>query len=183
MVEIAMKIASRRAVWGSVLSLLMLLGVAGCYTSKPKLPSNAKSIALPVFGNKTYHDDYTRRLEVEVSESVRKAFLENGMLKVLGREEADLILEGDVIRMDRVTLRADKFGDPENVQLLIKVRISLYDVKEAKYVFRDVILNNSTDHTESGVYNMNRGENEVLGRTKALEDVGRNIARRVLDLW
>lgn len=183
MVEIAMKTPASRVLWASVLSLLMVLGATGCYTSKPKLPSNAKSIALPVFGNKTYHDDYTRRLEVEVSEAARKAFLENGMLKVKGREEADLILEGDVLKLDRVILRTDKFGDPENVQLLIKVRISLYDTKEAKYVFRDLILNNSTERTESGVYNMNRGENETLGRTRAVEDLGRNIANRVLDLW
>ena len=164
--------------------LFVVAGLAsGCYTSKPLMPSNAKSIALPVFGNKTYHDDYTRHLEVDVTDSARKAFLENGMLKILGREEADLIMEGDVIKTGRSILRSDKFGDPQNVQFIITARISLYDVKAAKYVFKDMVINNSTERTESGVYNMNRGENEDLGRTKAIEDLGRNIAHRVLDLW
>ena len=177
---------SQNRFWGKsqcvALVLLGCIALAGCYTTRNRLPSNAKSIAIPVFGNKTYHEDYTRALETELSESVRSAFLENGMLKVTGREDADLIVEGDVLRIARSILRTDRLGDPNNVQYTITARISLYDVKQAKYILRDGVYTN-TEKTESGVYNLNRGENEDLGRKNAVQDLGRIISRHVLDLW
>ena len=171
----------RLAVAGGV--LLPALLVSGCYSSHTRMPERLQTIALPLFGNKTYLEDYTRKLEVEVTESARKSFLQQGRLKLAGRETADLILEGDVLRYERVTLRGDRFSDPVEVQLRILVRISLYDVKEAKYLIRNQTLSNDTGRPSSGTYDLRRGESEAVGQQRALEDLGRNIAQQVLDRW
>ena len=167
-----------------ILALPLLIALSGCsYSSRNALPKHLKSVAVPVFHNKTYIDDYTRKIEVEVTEAVRNAFLQAGELKLAGREDADLILEGEVTRLEREILRTDRFGDPAEVRLTVRARISIYDVKEAKYLLKDQLVTNTEKKNESGVYNLRRGEYETLGREKAVEDLGRTIARRVTERW
>jgi len=161
-----------------------LLFAGGCtYSTKNALPPRMKTIAVPMFANKTYVGEYTRKLEVELTEAVRNAFIQAGELKIAGREDADLILEGEVTKLDREVLRNDRFGDPAEVRLTIRARISLYDVKEARHLFKNQLVTNAEKKEESGVYNLRRGESESLGRQKALEDIGRVIARRVTERW
>ena len=167
-----------------ITAFIFLLALSGCaYTSRNALPPHFKRIAVPVFANKTYIDDYTRKLEVEVADSVRNAFMQAGELKITRREEADLILEGEVTKLEREMLRTDRFGDPAEVRLTIRTRISLYDVKEAKYLLKNELVTNTEKKVDSGVYNLRRGEYESLARQKAVEDIGRTIARRVTERW
>ena len=167
-----------------VMASILALSLQGCaYTSRNALPPHFKRIAVPVFTNKTYIDDYTRKLEVEVTDSTRNAFIQAGELKITRREEADLILEGEVTKLDREMLRTDRFGDPAEVRLTIRARISIYDVKEAKYLLRNELISNTEKKNESGVYNLRRGEDEGFARQKAVEDIGRTIARRVTERW
>ncbi|MCY3020614.1 MAG: LptE family protein [Planctomycetota bacterium] len=167
-----------------VLFVLFVVDTGGCsYATRNALPPRIKSIAVPVFANKTYIGEYTRKLEVEVTEAVRNAFIQAGELKLAGREDADLILEGSVTKLDREILRNDRFGDPAEVRLTVRARMSVYDVKEAKYLLKDQLVTNAEKKEESGVYNLRRGESEAIGRQKAIEDLGRMIARRVTERW
>jgi hypothetical protein len=172
-----------RAVFCALLLLTFAL-VQGCsYSTRNSLPRHIKSVAVPVFVNKTYVGEYTRKLEVEVTESVRNAFIQTGELKIAGREDADLILEGTVTRLEREVLRTDRYGEPAEVRMVVHARISVYDVKEAKYLLKDQLVTNSEKHSESGVYNLRRGESEALGQKQAIEDLGRTIARRIVERW
>jgi hypothetical protein len=158
--------------------------LSGCaYTTKNGLAPHLKSVAVPVFNNKTYVQDYTRKLEVEVTDGIRKAFVQEGELKLAGREDADLICEGDVEKLDREVLRTDRYGDPAEIRIVIRARFSLYDVKEAKYLLKNQLVTNGDRASESGVYNLRRGESEDLARAKAVEDLGRVVARRVVEKW
>jgi len=165
------------------MALLVLAGASGCYSTRNALPKHIKTVAVPVFQNKTYIEDYTRKIEVEVTESVRNAFVQAGELKLANREDADLILEGEVTKMEREILRVDRYGDPAEVRLTIRARISIYDVKEARYWVKNQLVTNAEKKSESGVYSLRRGEYEQLGREKGVEDLGRNIARRVTERW
>jgi hypothetical protein len=162
---------------------LALLALPACYSSRTRMPERFQTIAVPMMANRTYLDDYTRKLEVEVTEAVRKVFLQNGRLQLAGRESANLILEGDVVRLRRQTIRHDRYGDPAEVQLEIQARISLYDVKEARYILRNLSVTNDQQRTSAGTYDLRRGESEALGRERAVESLARNVARQVLDRW
>jgi hypothetical protein len=183
--------SGRRATQGSaalrrfVVTLLLagLVALPACYTSKTRMPENLKTIAVPIFANKTYMDDYTRKLEVEVTDAVRTALLQQGRLQLAGREGADLVLEGDVLKVERMTLRTDRYADPAEMQYRILTSVSLYNVRDAKYVFRNLTVASDTRRPSSGVYDMRRGESEDMGKKKAIEGVGRNIAQYVLDHW
>jgi hypothetical protein len=164
--------------------LCVCLVTAGCsYTTRNALPAHVHTIAVPVFRNTTYVRDYTRKLEVELTEATRQAFIQAGELKLAGREDADLILEGDVTGLDREVLRSDRFGEAAEIRLIVRARISVYDVKEAKYLVKNLLVANTDRKSESGVYNIRRGEYENLGRSKAIEDLGRIIARHVTEYW
>lgn len=162
-------------------AVLSLLTAPGCYSSRTRLPGYAKSIAVPVFANKTYIDEYTRKLEVEITESTRKALLVNGKLAVQGRESADLIMEGSINKYDRRILRADRYGEPAEVQIVIQATISVYDVKSAKYLVQGVVVTNDQEKTGYGSYNLRRGEDEALARKQAIEEIGRVISHKALD--
>jgi hypothetical protein len=118
-----------------------------------------------------------------VTEAVRNTFLQNGELAVVGRETADLILEGEITQVDRETLRSDRFGEAAEIKLTIKARISVYDVKEAKYLIQNQLVTNNDKKSESGVYNLRRGEFENLGKHNAIDELGRVIAHAITERW
>lgn len=168
----------------AVVVLAVLLTLTGCaYTTRNALPQHIRSIAIPVFKNKTYVNDYSRKIEVEVTESTRNAFIQNGELALAGRETADLILEGEVTHIDRETLRSDRYGEAAEVKLIIKARISVYDVKEAKYLIQNQIVTNNDKKAENGVYNIRRGEYEGLGKANATDELGKVIAHAITERW
>ena len=168
----------------TALCLTLAVIISGCaYTTKNGLAPHLKSIAVPVFNNKTYVEEYTRKLEVEVTDATRKVFVQSGELKLAGREDADLILEAEVEKLDREVLRTDRYGDPAEIKIVIRCRMSLYDVKEAKYLLKNLLVTNGDRASESGVYNLRRGETEDMARQKAVDDMGRVIAHRVVEKW
>src|SRR6185295_2540822 len=140
---------------GLALSFVVLLGSCA-YTTKNALPAHVHSIAVPVFKNKTHVTDYNRKVEVDVTEAVRNTFLMNCEWSVVGKEQADLIVEGESTQVDRETLRSDRFGEAAEIRLTIKARISVYDVKEAKYLLQNHLVTNNDKKSESGVYNLRR---------------------------
>lgn len=173
--------ALRGPAW--VLAVCALVGATGCYSSKTRMPESLQTIAVPVFANKTYMEEYTRKLEVDVTDAVRTEFLQQTRLKLAGREGADLVLEGDILRVERVPMRFNRYGDPAEMQYRVVATISLYNVRDAKYVFKNVTIASDTRRNSSGTYDLRRGENEDMAKTKATQDLGRNIAQYVLDTW
>ncbi len=163
------------------LTLAVLTSCA--YSTKHALPPHMKTIAIPVFKNKTFVTDYNRQVEVDVTEAARNAFIQNGELTVVGRETADLILEGEITKVERNVLRSDRFGEAAEVRYLIKARISVYDVKEAKYLIQNELVSNTEKKVENGVYNIRRGENENLGKNNATDELGKVIAHAITERW
>jgi outer membrane lipopolysaccharide assembly protein LptE/RlpB len=173
-----------KAVSVYALAALLIAALAGCaYTTRNALPAHIHSIAVPVFKNKTYITDYTRKVEVDVTEAVRNAFIQNGELAVVGRESADLILEGEISHVEREVLRSDRYGEAAEIKLMVKARISVYDVKEAKYLIQNQLISNNEKKAESGVYNLRRGEFENAGKHDAIAELGRAIAHAITERW
>ncbi|MEI6233906.1 MAG: LptE family protein [Planctomycetota bacterium] len=169
---------------GVCVAVMLAVSLSGCaYSTKNALPPHLKTIAIPVFKNKTFVTDYSRKVEVDVTEAARQAFLQNGELTVVGRETADLILEGEVTNVDRNVLRSDRFGEAAEVRLVIRARISVYDVKEAKYLIQNQLVTSNDKKSENGVYNIRRGEFENMGKQNAVDELGRLIAHAITERW
>ena len=104
--------------WMAGLACVALVLAAGCaYTTRHALPAHIHSIAIPEFKNKTFSQDYSRHIEVEVTESTRNAFIQTGELALASRESADLILEGEVTYVDREVLRQDRLRRAAKIEI------------------------------------------------------------------
>ncbi len=162
----------------------ILSAASGCaYSTRNGLPPHIKTVAVPMFENRTHLRSFALGIEREVTAAVRDAFLSGGGLRLAGREDADAILEGKVLGILRTVAREDKYGTPIHARLLIEASISLYDVREGRYVFRDVKVDNRMFRPESGAYNLRFGESEDMARREAAREIGMVIADRVLEEW
>jgi hypothetical protein len=161
-----------------------IVSECGCaYRMRGSLPPHIKTVAIPMFENRTHLKTFVLGIERDVTSAVRNAFLTGSELRVAGREDADAILEGRILSVSRDVLREDLYGTPIHARLLIEASISLYDVKEGRYLFRDVKVDNREYRPESGAYNLRFGESEEMARREAAGELGRAIARRVVEMW
>ena len=70
---------------------LLAVGLAGCgYSFRGTLPDHIRTVAVPVFTNKTAEPAVATFL----TSAVVEAFSSNGRLRVVRPEEADAILDG-----------------------------------------------------------------------------------------
>src|SRR5437773_3569504 len=101
---------------------------AGCGYSRPGDPSanswyqwkslyreDVQSVAVPIFKNKTYE----RGVEFSLSKSVVNQIEMRTPYKVMPRERADTILEGEVVAVTRQTLSRERRPDLPQEQLYI----------------------------------------------------------------
>jgi hypothetical protein len=88
----------------AALALFSLGGCAG-YRLGPVQPYYLRSvhtIAVPTFGNKTL----LPRIAVLVTDSVIKQFQQDGTYRIVGDDEADAILKGDIVSILRAPARS-----------------------------------------------------------------------------
>ena len=92
--------------WALGLALLAV-SLTGCgYSFRGNLPDHIKTVAVPVFTNKTSEP----AVENLLTSAVVEAFASNGRLRVVRPEEADAILDGEVVGYSVQSIAFDKIG-------------------------------------------------------------------------
>ena len=82
---------TRRGALATLAAVLLVPLSAGCgYSLRGNLPGHLKTVAVPVFANRTREP----AVENIITRAVVEAFTTNGRLHVVRPEEADAILEG-----------------------------------------------------------------------------------------
>jgi len=150
--------------------ILLLTSLVGCtYSFKGFTTSGIKSIAIPLFENKTIKPD----IEEVITQKIGDAFVEDNRLKVAAEKDANSILLGKITSYDRVPFSYD---ENENVKDY-KIEISL-----------NLIYKNNKDETlwekqlkEWTTYPVSETEEEGIEdvASKAAED----ILRGTLEGW
>ncbi|MFV1951473.1 MAG: LPS assembly lipoprotein LptE [Nitrospinota bacterium] len=136
------------------------------------LPPHIKSIAIPLFSNKSTEPG----IERELTGSVREWFITDGRLKVVEEGEADMILKGEI---NRYSLRPVSFDSQDNVTeywVEMDISVKLKDVIENK-VLIDQVLKSKWDY----------GVNKELVSTEArriaaIKDASRDFAQRLISI-
>jgi hypothetical protein len=116
----------------AALALFSLGGCAG-YRIGPVQPYYLRSvhtIAVPTFGNKTL----LPRIAVLVTDSIIKQFQQDGTYRIVGDDEADAILKGDIVRIYRVPARSVRGNVLATTEfnLSMRVRYSLVERSTGK---------------------------------------------------
>ncbi|MBN1872469.1 MAG: hypothetical protein JW800_07855 [Candidatus Omnitrophica bacterium] len=172
------------------LYILALMFTAGCgYSRGSLLPADFKNIYVDNFKNGISIDNevteanrysvYRPGLENYITNEIVERFVFDGNLKISRKDDADLILSGELVDYRLEPLRYDRNDNIEEYRIKIVVNASLRDVS------KDSVMWQETGYAGVGSYKtMGRlATSEDAARDEALEDLARRIVERTIENW
>ncbi len=164
---------TRRAL---VLSLaLALLGGCG-YSLRGNLPGHIRTVAIPVFANKTQQPG----AETLLTAAVVDAFVTSGRLRVVRPEEADSILQGEIVGYQLNSLSFDPGANVREYRLTVTLNLEFRDVKNNAVLWRQDGLQEKGDFRVQGQVAATITSEETALRGAAV-DIGRSIVNLAVD--
>jgi hypothetical protein len=163
--------------------------LSGCgYTTKGLLPNNIKGIYIATFNNninitkEVNSDDryelYRPNLEMIVTDAVISRIFLDGHLKLQDKENADAILEGNLIQYRRDPLRyQDETVNEYRISLVCDIK--LRDPETSEILLEENHITGDTSYFTTGA--LQKTETQAL--TDASSDLARRIVNRIVDNW
>lgn len=153
------------------LSALVLAAGCGYSTDRLAMPE-AKSIAVPVFDNLTFR----RGHEFALTEAVVKQIQARTPYRVVGRDEADLVLSGVIEDYRLPAVISGRRDVLIQSTVSIRIRITVTDRRTGKVVRTAV----GTEHADLVGQ---RGEGEGTASVEAYERLARWVVTRLEPSW
>lgn len=155
-------------------ALALALGLGGCgYSLRGNLPDDIKTVAVPVFRNRTGEP----AVENLITRAVIEAFSTNGRLRVVAAEAADAILEGDVVGYQLESIAFDPRANVRQYRLLVTLNVRFRDVRRNTVLFRRDGFQEKADFRVLGAVSETISREETALRAAAVD-----IARTVVSL-
>ncbi len=162
--------------WALGLALLAV-SLTGCgYSFRGNLPDHIKTVAVPVFTNKTSEP----AVENLLTSAVVEAFASNGRLRVVRPEEADAILDGEVVGYSVQSIAYDNQANVRQYRLVVTMNLRLRDVRRSSVIFEEQSLREKADFQVLGAVSQTIGAEEGAVRTAAIE-IARSIVSLTID--
>jgi outer membrane lipopolysaccharide assembly protein LptE/RlpB len=160
---------------GRALALgLLATALAGCgYSFRGTLPEHIQTVAVPLFANKTAEP----RIESLLTSAVVEAFSTNGRLRVVKREDADAILEGELVGYSLLSISYDSQANVRQYRLLLTMNLKLLDLRRSAVLFEEHGLREKADFQVMSAVSQTISVEETAVRTAAME-----IARAIVSL-
>ena len=164
------------------LTSLLLLTLAGCgyqsgsdgYHWESLYRPGVRSVAVPIFTN----TDFTRGIEFSLTKSVINQMEANTPYKVMSREKADTILEGEITKVTVNTISQDNLSAlPQEQIVSIMVNFVWKDLRNGK------ILCERRNFQAAATYYPTLGEDRFVGRQEAAERLGLAIVQELQSDW
>jgi len=156
---------------------LLALGLAGCgYSFRGNLPDHIKTVAVPVFTNRTSEP----AVESSLTSAVIEAYARNGRLRVVKPEEADAILDGEVVGYSVQSIAFDNQANVRQYRLLVTMNLKLRDVRRNAVLFEQQGLREKSDFQVQGAVSQTIGAEEGAVRAAATE-IARSIVSLTID--
>jgi outer membrane lipopolysaccharide assembly protein LptE/RlpB len=156
---------------------LLAVGFAGCgYSFRGNLPDHIKTVAVPVFTNKTAEP----AVETFLTSAVVEAFASNGRLRVVKPEEADAILNGEVVGYNVMSIAFDNQANVRQYRLVVTMNLRLRDVRKNSTLFEQQGLKEQADFLVLGAVSQTISNEEAAVRTAATQ-VARSIVSLTID--
>jgi outer membrane lipopolysaccharide assembly protein LptE/RlpB len=156
---------------------LLVVSLAGCgYSFRGNLPDHIKTVAVPVFTNKTSEP----AVENFLTSAVVEAFASNGRLRVVKPADADAILDGEVVGYSLQSIAFDNQANVRQYRLVVTMNIRLRDVRRSSILFEQEGLREKADFQVQGAVSQTIGAEEGAVRSAATE-IGRSIVSLTVD--
>ena len=174
--------------WLILVSFLIVSGGCG-YSTGSLLPSHLKSIYVDNFKNRidigkeitetSRYALYRPGIENDVTNTVIERFVFDGNLKIETKDNADLILKGDLVGYDQAPLRYDQDDNIEEYRISVVVNIELWDVVKDKPLWQKTGFAGEETYQTTG----RLATSEDSARQEAIEDLARRIVERTVENW
>lgn len=173
-----------------ILVFTVFLFLNGCgYTTGILLPAEYKTIYVENFANKipiteeisdmhrykTYHP----LLEVEVTQAIIDRFIYDGHLKVVKKQDADIILTGALVDFRREPTKYGYDDSIDQYRMVILVDMEAVDAKSNKVMWAEKNFAGSDYYFTTGA----QQKSESAAITDALKDLARRVVERTIEVW
>ncbi|HOY08926.1 MAG TPA: LPS assembly lipoprotein LptE [Candidatus Omnitrophota bacterium] len=164
----------------------VLFGMAGCgYTTQSALPARLKTIFVEPFINSIdYTADGDRQiyfplLEVKVRNAVIDRFLFDGNLRVTEKDQADLVLSGELVRYERYALRYTDNDDVQEYRVHVIVNLVMKDRRHNEVLWEESGFAGEATYFVSGAL----ATTESSALEEATVDLARRVVERTIENW
>jgi hypothetical protein len=133
-----------------------------------------QTVAVPIFVNRTYH----RGLEMQLTKSIIQQIEEHSQYKVVPRERADTILEGEILSADITTQSNDaNTGLPQQQLYAIIVNFTWKNLRTGNIIVQRKNFDQRSDFFPT------LGESQTLGSTMTLDGLAQGIVEELQADW
>ena len=158
------------------LVFLFVLQIAGCgyrlVGMENSLPPHLKTMVVPLFGNSSPEPEIQR----ELTAAVRQSFINDGRLKIINENNADLLMKGLVYQYELRPISFDRRDVVVEYWVILGVDIEVIDqIKKKTYVKQK--FSTKWDYKASVVV-----ANSEASRQLALSEAYRDLANRLLSI-
>lgn len=170
--------SGRRHAARGLLALVVALALAaGCGYSLTgnTLPSHIRTVAVPVFVNRTQEPN----VESFITRAVVDAFTTISGLKVVDPASADAILEGEVVGYQLQPLSYNQAANVQEYRLVVTLNLRFKDVKDGAALLDEKGVQEKADFRSASLVSGNIAQEETALR-QAATDIGRAIVTRAI---
>jgi outer membrane lipopolysaccharide assembly protein LptE/RlpB len=151
--------------------------LTGCgYSLRGNLPDRIKTVAVPVFVNRTAEP----AVEILLTQAVVQAFSTNGRLRVAKPGEADAILEGEVVGYQVQAVAFDPRATIQQYRLLVTMHLKMRDARSDTLLFEEPRFQEHADFRVVGAVAQTISREETALRAAAV-DIARAIVSLTID--
>jgi lipopolysaccharide assembly LptE-like protein len=161
----------------SALSLLCVLAAVtdGCgYSLGGHLPSHIKTVAVPVFANKTTEPG----LEDVITRAVIDAFTTSSGLRVVDSQQADSIFEGEIVGYQLQPLAFNSAAAVQQYRVIVTLNLLFRDLRKNEILLREKGVQEKADFAAAGTV----ASTVATERGPAQQQAATDIARAIVNL-
>lgn len=157
----------------------ILFAASGCRTSTQSgLPNHIRTVEVHIFQNKTMYKD----IETWVTRGIIDRINADPTIRVSSRN-GDALITGEILAVDRTTLRETTSNQPGTVQITVLAEYSFYDNVQRRYIVENVPIRSSETGISPGIYEASRGGTRDEGERGAADQLAAEIVRRTIGMW
>ena len=144
------------------------------YQWKSLYRGDVKSVAVPIFTNRTFY----RGVEFNLTEAVAQQLEAQSPYRIAPRDKADTVLEGEITRVRLRTLSEDRIAEiPQEQVYTIRVTFTWKDLRTGK------ILVERRDFEQAAPYYPTLGEGQFVGQQQNVERLALAIVQELQAAW
>ena len=148
------------------------LALSGCgYSLRGNLPDHIKTVAVPVFQNRTP----VPAVENFLTNAVVNAFSTNGRLRVTSVDRADSVLDGEITNYLLQSIAYDAAANIRQFRLTVTLNLRFRDVRRNEVLFQRTNYSDRADFAVPGTV-----AETITTSEAALQQAATEIARSVV---